>query len=101
VPSSSAYLFLELAIVVFVLGFCWEEWRPRELMSRVFWRPALGLAVVWFAIDEVAVRLGLWSFPAGGTLPTRVLALPLEECALFVLHTLLCMLLLRHYSRAA
>ena len=99
-PPASAYLFLELAILIYVLGFCWEQWRPRELLSRSFWGPAAGLATFWFVVDQLAVRIGLWNFPAGATLRPRVLALPLEECLLFFLHTLLCWLLVRHYETA-
>jgi len=97
-PPSSAYLFLELATIVFFLGFCWEQFRFTELTSGTFWKPALTLAVFWFAIDQIAVRAGIWSFPAGGTLQIRILHLPLEEYLLFFIHTLMCVLLLRLYE---
>jgi lycopene cyclase domain-containing protein len=100
-PRSSAYLFLELAIVAYMLGFCWEHWSSRDLFSQDFWRPALLLAGFWFAIDQVAVGLGLWSFPDGGTLRFRIFALPLEEGLLFFLHTFMCWLLVKQYSRSA
>jgi lycopene cyclase domain-containing protein len=98
-PSSSAYLFLELAIVAYVLGFCWEHWKRQELLSRTFWRPACCLACFWFVIDQVAIQLGLWSFPQGGTLRLRLFSLPLEEYLLFFLHALICSVLLDHFSR--
>jgi lycopene cyclase domain-containing protein len=77
--QSSPYLFLELAIVVFFLGFGWEHWNFRRLNARVFWLPASGLACIWFAIDVLAIRLGLWAFPENGTFPIRIFSLPLEE----------------------
>ena len=91
-----AYFFLELAVLVFALGFGWEHLRLRELGSRCFWLPAVVLALFWFTIDQVAVRLGLWTFPAsGGTVAVRLFLLPLEEYMLFFLHTFLCFVLLR------
>ena len=53
----SPYLFLELALFVFVLGFGWEQWRLRELWSRGFALTAVGLALFWFAIDQIAVHI--------------------------------------------
>ena len=94
----TAYLFLEAAIVIFFLGFCWEHLEPRELRSPKLWKPAIGLAILWFAIDQVAVRIGLWHFPNGGTFRARVLELPIEECILFFVHTLMCFLLLKLYG---
>jgi lycopene cyclase domain-containing protein len=98
-PPSSAYLFLELSLLVFLLGFGWEEWRLRELRSRRFWFAAFCLACFWFVIDQVAIRVGLWTFPEAGTLPIRIFSLPIEEYALFFLHTLVCFIFLKHYSR--
>ena len=92
-----AYLFLELSILVFFLGFGWEHWSVRELGSRRFWLPAGSLACFWFLIDQIAVALGLWSFPENGTLPVRLFRLPIEEYVLFFLHTLLCSILLKLY----
>jgi lycopene cyclase domain-containing protein len=98
-PRSSAYLFLELSFLIFLLGFGWEEWRLRELCSRRFWLSALCLACFWFLIDQVAVRLGLWTFPGTGTLPIQLLSLPVEEYLLFFLHTVICFIFIKHYSR--
>jgi lycopene cyclase domain-containing protein len=91
----TAYLFIEVGVVVFFLAFCWESRRLGDLRSWRFWRPALALAGFWFLIDETAVALGLWSFPSEGTLPFRIGSLPLEECLLFFVHTLICAMALR------
>src|SRR5947209_8240805 len=99
-PRASAYLFLELAIVAYVLGFGWEHLRGRDLFSRAFWRPVLLLATFWFTIDQVAVGVGLWSFPDGGTLLPRIFALPFEELLLFFLHTFMCWVLVKHQLRS-
>ena len=96
--ASSAYLFLELSILVFFLGFGWEHWNLRELGSRYLWLPALSLASFWFVIDQLAVRLGLWTFPGTGMLPIRFFSLPIEEYILFFLHTFFCFILVRCYS---
>jgi len=97
-PTSSAYLFLEVGIIVFFLGFGWEHWRVQELRSRWLWLAAGSLALFWFVIDEIAIRLNLWTFPDSGTLPIRILALPIEEYLLFFVHTLICFVLLRQLS---
>jgi lycopene cyclase domain-containing protein len=99
--SSAAYLFLELAIIVYAIGFGWEHWDVKRLLSPVYLYPAIGLAVLWFALDEIAVFLGLWSFPDGGTLPIRILSLPLEEYIIFFLHSLVCFILVNRYSSRA
>lgn len=96
---SSPYLFLELALLVFLLGFGWEQWRLSELFSSWFLLPAVCLACFWFAIDQVALRLNLWTFPVSVTSTFRLLSLPVEEYLLFFLHTLVCLIFLRHYSQ--
>lgn len=95
---SSPYLFLELALFVFLLGFGWEQWRLRELWSRWFWLSALCLACFWFVVDQIAVRLNLWTFPPSGSSSFRLLSLPLEEYFLFFLHTVVCFILLKHHA---
>jgi lycopene cyclase domain-containing protein len=94
-------LFLELSIVVFFLGFGWEHWSLRELGARLLWVPAISLACFWFLIDQVAIALGLWTFPGSGTVPIRLFSLPIEEYLLFFLHTLLCFILLKCCSGTA
>jgi len=96
---SSAYLFLEVSLLVFLLGFGWEDLRLRSFCSRPFLLSVCGLAVFWFAMDQVAIALGLWTFPAGGTLPIRLLSLPIEEYMLFFFHTLVCTVFLNHYVK--
>lgn len=96
--GSGAYLFLELAFLSYMLGFCWEHFRGLNLRCKVVQHRIAALTCFWFAVDQVAVALGLWAFPEGGTLPVRILGLPLEEYLLFLLHSLLCLLLVSQYS---
>jgi|ERR1043166_1014032 lycopene cyclase domain-containing protein len=96
---SSAYLFLELAILAYALGFGWEYWNLKRLFSRELLSIACGLALLWFSLDEIAVYLNVWAFPPGGTLPVRILSLPLEEYIIFFLHTLVCFILVNRYSQ--
>lgn len=93
---TSPYLFLELALLVFLLGFGWEQWNLADLFSRWFFLTALGLACFWFVIDQIAVRLGLWAFPDDGN--WKLLSLPIEEYIMFFLHTVICLIFVRHYS---
>lgn len=94
----SSYFFLELAIIVYLLGFCWEYLDLREFRRRSFWWAATVLAIVWFVLDQIALWLGLWVFPEGTTSSLRAFSLPAEEYAIFVLHTVLCLVLLRQYA---
>ena len=95
---SSPYLFLELALLVFLVGFGWEQWRLQELLSRWFLFTSVLLAGFWFAIDQIAVHLGLWTFPETPTSNFRLASLPIEEYLLFFLHTVVCFIFLKHYS---
>lgn len=94
------YLFIELAIVVYLVGFGWEQWDLKELFNRFFLLAAIGLACFWFLLDQLAVALSLWEFPVNGSLSIRLYSLPIEEYVLFFLHTLVCVVFLRHYSQA-
>ena len=94
----SPYLFLELALLVFLIGFGWEQWRLRELWSRWFLSTALSLAVFWFAIDQIAIWLGLWTFPQTVESRFRLLSLPVEEYVLFFFQTVVCFIFLKHYA---
>ena len=96
-PTTSAYLFLELSILTFAIGFGWENWNAGKFFSWPTMGTAGGLAFFWFCIDEAAVALGLWTFPDGATLSIRILSLPLEEYLLFFLHTLICFFFVGHY----
>lgn len=96
--SSMSYLFVEFAVLCFMLGFFGEEFRYKEFRNLRIWKVVLGFAVFWFLVDQIAIWIGLWTFPAGTSLPFRFFSLPLEECMLFFLHTFLCLVLLRHYS---
>jgi lycopene cyclase domain-containing protein len=92
----SPYLFLELALLVFLLGFGWEQWRLRDLFSRWFLLTALGLACFAFVIDQAAVRLGVWAFPDNSSL--KILSMPVEEYLMFFIETIICFIFVRHYS---
>lgn len=98
-PSpSAAYLFMELAILSYLLGFCWEHLRFQDVASSAIARVAVLLGAFWFTLDQIAIGLGLWTFPANGSLGLRLFALPLEEYLLFILHTFLCLVLINQYS---
>src|SRR5689334_17748645 len=94
----SPYLFLELALIVFLFGFGWEQWNLRDIFSRRFLLLAGGLACFWFAIDQLALYLNLWAFPDDGTYTFKILSLPIEEYFMFFLHTFVCFIFVRHYS---
>jgi lycopene cyclase domain-containing protein len=94
----SPYLFLELALLVFLVGFGWEQWRLRDLFSGWFWRVALGLASFAFVMDQAAIRLGVWAFPEGSNFSPKLFSMPIEEYVMFFVHTTICFIFVRHYS---
>jgi lycopene cyclase domain-containing protein len=98
VPEGT-YLYMELALLIYAVGFGWELCNLEKLFSRPFLLVATGLALAWFGLDSIALQLGIWSFPSGGTLRFRILRVPLEECFLFFIHTLACYLFINMYRR--
>jgi len=93
--TSSPYICLELGLVLFMVAFGWREWRTSGILSKPIVRAAAGLIGLWFFVDQAAFRLGLWDFPTGGTWRFRFLGLPLEEYILFLLHPIICLVLIR------
>jgi lycopene cyclase domain-containing protein len=93
------YLYMELALLAYAVGFGWELWNIKRLCSPRFLAVVVLLAAAWFALDFTAIYLGVWSFPEGGTLPFRILLLPIEECILFFIHTMACYLFIRMYAK--
>lgn len=94
-PPETSYLFIELAAIIYLIGFCGPHLRLSQLLQPIVLKALFGLSLLWFLIDQLAVHLGLWSFPQGGTLNFRALALPLEEYLVFFLHTVVCLGLLQ------
>jgi lycopene cyclase domain-containing protein len=92
---------MELALLVYAAGFGWELWNVRRLFSPRFLAAGGLLAAAWFVLDFIAIYLGIWSFPPGGTLPYRISLLPIEECILFFIHTLACYLFIRMYAKVS
>ena len=92
-----AYLYMELALIVFGIGFGWELWNKGWIRSRSFIFLLMGISALWFIVDVIAIYAGLWSFPPGGTMPYRILNVPIEECILFVIHTMACYLFVQIY----
>jgi lycopene cyclase domain-containing protein len=88
-----SYVFLELGFLAAILTLMapvlrasWIQWRQVAVRSGV-------LFVLWVVVDLIAIKLRLWTFPPGGTLPVRLFGLPLEEYLVFNIHTLACFLL--------
>ena len=97
-PTEAAYLFLEISVLAYMVGFGWELWSIHRFWTRDYLYTALGLALFWFVIDEIAIYLGLWTFPEGGTLSFRVFSLPIEEYLLFFFHTIICFIFVTNYN---
>jgi len=89
------YLVLEIAMFSTIALLSWQQWTFAAFWSRRFLRSALLLYCLWFALDQLAVQANVWSFPVEGTLPIRILRLPIEEYLCFVGHTAITFLIVR------
>jgi lycopene cyclase domain-containing protein len=88
------YLVIEIALIGMAILL-----KPRQIPWRMYasWRflsIVSGLFLFWLGLDLIAVSLGLWYFPVEGTLPIRILGLPIEEHAIFLIHSVICCSLL-------
>jgi lycopene cyclase domain-containing protein len=99
VPQEFAYLFLEGCVLLAAAFLINRTTALRVLGSWRFIAVASVLFFVWFAVDSLAVWLGLWSFPRGRTLVFRLAGLPLEEILLFGIHSIVCLVLLEFFRR--
>jgi lycopene cyclase domain-containing protein len=90
-----AYLFLELAAFAYLIGFGRPYLQLIDLLKPEMLKAASLLIILWFIIDQIALALGIWTFPEGGSLPIRFFGLPLEECLVLLLHTLVCYVLVQ------
>ena len=88
--SSHGYIFLELAAIIYLLGFGAPYLRVSRFRRTALLKIAVGVVFMWFVLDQIALRLGIWTFPEGGTLRFRLFHLPLEEYLGFLLHTVAC-----------
>ena len=82
-----AYLLLEVFVLSAVILLYYDRIRWKELATSSFLGRFALLFVVWICVDRLALSLGIWGFPDGGTLPLRIVGIPLEEYVLFALHT--------------
>jgi lycopene cyclase domain-containing protein len=88
--SSYGYIFLELAAIVYLLGFGAPYLRVPKFRRTALLKAAVGLVLMWFVLDQIALGLGIWTFPEAGTLRFRLFRLPIEEYLGFLLHTIAC-----------
>ena len=92
------YLFMEFGVLCTIAAFVAGSIPHDAIWHAATTRVAGLLLVAWVVVDQAGMRLGLWGFPAEGTLSLRVLGMPLEEYLCLFLHVLLCFLLVEHFS---
>jgi len=92
---SHAYLFLELAAGVYLLGFAGGYLSIKKAGRVGMLKTLFGLVLFWVLLDEIALGLKLWTFPVEGSFRLRLLGLPAEEYLVLVLHTLVCYVLVQ------
>jgi lycopene cyclase domain-containing protein len=98
--SQASYLFLEIALVISIFVFTADSDPFHALRTRTFLLRSALLFALWFAVDQIAISLGIWYFPPQGTLPMRIARLPLEEYALFFFHSVICQMLVASSLKA-
>ena len=81
------YLGAEVACLAGLALLAYSTLAARTLVTKRFMAIAVALYCLWVAIDLVAVSSGVFYFPPEGSLPIRVLGLPLEEHLFFPIHT--------------
>jgi lycopene cyclase domain-containing protein len=89
------YFVLEVAMFSTIALLSWQQWTVEWFRWRKFRRSAILLCFLWFALDQFAVQAGVWSFPAEGTLPIRIVRLPIEEYLCFIGHTAITFMIVR------
>lgn len=92
-----SYIFLEIATLLTVILIVPGETLRLAFGNRRIICVALLLFGLWTGVDLLAVRLDIWRFPQGGTLPIRFVGLPLEEYILFFLHSVIVIILTAHF----
>lgn len=84
-----SYLYLEVCVLAMVLAFWNGRLSWKVLYQNGFLHGTLILFLLWTVVDQIAIALALWEFPAEGNLPIRILGLPIEEYCIFILHAIL------------
>jgi lycopene cyclase domain-containing protein len=87
-PSSTeSYIYIEICTLALLLALWRQPLNIRELHKRGFFLGTTILFLFWWIIDELAVSFQIWTFPPEGTLPIRILRLPIEEYIIFLIHS--------------
>jgi len=98
--SRYAYLFFEFSLF-FTILFLTTGW---ERLGTLFTAPniykVIGLCVFFLVVDHTAVRIGIWHFPITGSVPIRLMGLPVEEYILAPLHCAVTFLLVELFSES-
>ena len=93
--NNLSYLFLEIAVFITIYIIAQNFIQLKEFLNKVLISKFIVLIFFWFIIDQIAIHLNLWSFPTGKTLNFRFFNLPLEEYTLFLLHSIVCYMLIK------
>ena len=97
--SKFAYLFTEIAglLIAYVFTSSFVNWKI-FLNKKLLLKIAL-MFLVWIVIDQIAVNLSIWSFPEENSFDVLVFHLPVEEYALFLLHSVYCVVFFEMYKK--
>jgi len=97
--SRYAYLFTEIAGLLIAYTFTspfvnWKILGTKAVLMRIGI-----LFLIWILVDQIAVHLGIWTFSDHNSISILLLDLPVEEYAIFLLHSVYCIVFFEMYKR--
>ncbi len=70
-----------------------------NIKSKKTFKFIVVLFFLWLIVDQVAIYLELWNFPAGTAFPFQIFKLPIEEYILFILYSIFCLMLIEIFNK--
>jgi lycopene cyclase domain-containing protein len=89
-PQELSYGLFEIAIFLACWLVVYSVGASSSVLTCRFALLTLAIYLVWLGWDLAAIRAGVFVFPADGSLPVRLLGVPLEEHAFFFVHAFAC-----------
>lgn len=87
VTQQYSYFFIEAAMLIAILVIAYVTGALTTFATKRFLLIVAALYLFWVSLDCSARFYSVFSFPPDGTVPLRILGLPLEEHLFFPLHT--------------
>lgn len=97
--SKYAYIFTEIAGVLIAYTFTspfvnWKILCKKTILIRIG-----VMFLIWVLVDQIAIHLGIWAFSDRNSISILITNLPIEEYAIFLLHSVYCIVFFEMYKR--